>query len=142
MEVNIVIVVDVADYIASNGNAKYIYMIDNVPGSTGEGGSELHTKVVSGDTVRWSIAAVSPSDRVEITGFHPYSQGESDYAFGRNGIADTPSIVHMSSSRDYWTTSIVSRSFQDGHSFQYSVGFTANGKYHTYDPFLDVVSHH
>ncbi|HAS41902.1 MAG TPA: hypothetical protein DCS93_15585 [Microscillaceae bacterium] len=142
MEVNIVIVVDVADYVASNGNAKYIHMIDNVPGSTGEAGSELHTQVVSGDTVRWSIVAVSPSDRIEITGFHPYSQGEHNYAFGRDGIANTPAKIAIPGSREYWATTILSRSSQDGQSFQYSVGFTANGKYHTYDPFLDVASHH
>jgi hypothetical protein len=147
MEVNIVLVVDVADFISSNGDAQYIHMVDNVKGSTDEGGHELASNVVAGDNVRWSIVAVSPSDQIEITGFTCLQNPNGpdgqpcEGAFGRNGIMNTPQ-KNAGTNRAYWESSVQSRDFQDDHYFQYSVSFNANGHTYTFDPFLKVVRQH
>lgn len=141
MEVNILIVVDVANYL-TNKDPKYIHMYDNVKESWGEGGNELTTAVIEGDSVRWTIVPASPSDQIRITGFFPYRHNESNYAFGRSGIANQPTQVDVPGVREYWQTAISSRENQVGHNYQYGISFIANSQPCSWDPHFHVESVH
>lgn len=69
--INILIVVDVEGALASGTLQDNVYLVDSNQylGSWQEGQSTLHTVCQDGQLLTWSIAAVDPSQSVNITSF-------------------------------------------------------------------------
>lgn len=65
------IVVDTAGALASGSAIDNSYLVDNKGylGSWNEGTSSLNTVCQDGQVITWSVAPVSPSGQVSITGF-------------------------------------------------------------------------
>lgn len=145
MRVEILLVVDTTNLLTDPNPhehvANYVYLIDNTKqsrgGAFGEGGNELISKVRNGDVVQWSAVSVDADFRLDIAGFAPYRQGETDYAFDRDkGIAPMPRVVNGAGVREYWHTAISAHENQVGKRYQYSILFTVNGVTYSWDPFL------
>ncbi|MEM1160643.1 MAG: hypothetical protein AAGJ28_06895 [Pseudomonadota bacterium] len=69
--VDILMVVDVDGALAAGYLQSNIYLIDTNKhvGFYNGGGSELYTKCMDGETIRWRVTGVSPGSEVEIQNF-------------------------------------------------------------------------
>lgn len=124
--VNVLLVVDVENAIATNNLQANVYMVDNnkTSGSHGEGGSELHTACRDGQLVQWRAVGVVPENNVQIHEFF--------------GDAITDGIISPRDNDGVWSARIESRGVSK--TYQYSMYLSFNGHTMWFDPFLDVTA--
>lgn len=125
--VNVLLVVDVENAIATGNLQGNVYMVDNnkTSGSHGEGGSELYTACRDGQLVQWRAVGVVPQNDVKIHEFFGDAPSE--------GII-TPREVYDG----IWAARVESRGVSN--TYQYSMYLSFNGHTMWFDPFLVVTA--
>jgi hypothetical protein len=126
--IDVLIVVDVVGALASGNLTQNVYLVDTnkYVGSGSEGQAELKTACKDGQLIRWSVAPVSPSTDVEISGF--VGQMVNDKVCVPKKIETVESA--------YWEGRVESRG--QAMTEQYSAKLTMDGKEMEFDPFLEI----
>ena len=129
-EINVLIVVDVENALATKDLFSNVYMIDNNKnsGSYDEGQSELVTACCNGQVINWSVVGVVAGNQVEINGF----TGDM--------IKDNICVPQKAPGlgRTNWQGSV--NDTRPGDKVWYSVDLLMNGKQiMSFDPFLLIV---
>lgn len=128
-QVNILIVVDVENAMASDDLGSNVYLIDTRKhfGSGNEGQQELYTACMDGQILIWSIASVNPGADAEISGFTGMMVDQN---------VCCPKMSTLPGGDTVWSARVESQG-KTG-DFQYSCTLTFDGKQMTFDPFLRV----
>ncbi|ALI03278.1 hypothetical protein C1Y08_24785 [Pseudomonas sp. FW306-02-F02-AA] len=126
--VNVLIVVDVENALASGDLQGNVYLIDSNKhcGSSSEGQAELYTACVEGQYINWAVAPLSPSNDVQIVGFT--GQMVNDRICLPKSVPDP--------SGNYWKGQVEAQGYKG--NVQYSVVLSMDGKQMTFDPFLKI----
>ncbi|MBU6959276.1 hypothetical protein KRR23_16215 [Pseudomonas sp. CVAP len=126
--VDVLIVVDVENALASGNLQDNVYLIDSNKhcGSGSEGQAELYTACVEGQYINWTVSPVSPSSDVQIDGF----TGQMV-----NDRICLPKLV-VDPSGNYWKGQVEAQGYKG--NLQYSVVLSMDGKQMTFDPFLKI----
>lgn len=127
-ELNIVIVVDAENALASNDLGSNVYLIDTnkYMGSGYEGKEELKTACQDGQVINWHVTGVSPSSNVSI------------YRFTGQMVNDkvcVPGAVNNINGT-YWQGRVEAQGTTGIQ--QYSVVLDLDGRAMTFDPFIEI----
>ena len=112
----------IVDTVATVNGATTVYMVDDNPADTAQGGNELNINCEIGDTIIWNVASIIPSWGCVLTEFVK-TEGDNLFSLGpgfSNGV---------------WT-GVVGRKGSETYHFN----FTVNGDSGTYnwDPYITV----
>lgn len=129
-EINVLIVVDVENALATNDLGDNVYLIDNNKnsGSYDEGKDELVTACYNGQIINWSVVGVVAENQVEIN------------AFTGDMINDNICVPQKTPSlgRTNWQGGV--NDTKPGDKVQYSVELQMNGStVLRFDPYLLIV---
>ncbi len=128
--VNVLIVVDALNAVASGKLADNVYLVDSnkYMGSWQQGKCELHTLCHDGYILSWRVEPIDPAAAVEIVKF----EGE----LVENKICQP---VRTGIDPDYyWQGRIESRG--ETGKYRYTVVLSINGKQLKFEPYVEVVS--
>lgn len=130
--VNVLIAIDVGLALSQQNLNSCVYMVDTngYIGSNGEGGSELQTTCVNGQTIIWTAVSIDPNLPVTISGFSSNNDGNYPPAY--------PSMIspqrYPESGGTVWGGTVN----QANNNAQYSVSLAVgdNGTPMSFDPFI------
>ncbi|ASN86886.1 alpha-pore-forming tripartite toxin MakABE regulator [Pectobacterium versatile] len=127
-EIDVLIVVDAENALASNNLGSNVYLIDTnkYMGSGNEGQEELKTSCHDGQVINWHVTGVSLSSDVSILSF----TGQMV-----NDKVCVPVAVN-SINGTYWQGRVEAQGTTGGQ--QYSVVLELDGRSMTFDPFIEI----
>ncbi|MCU1796306.1 alpha-pore-forming tripartite toxin MakABE regulator [Pectobacterium polaris] len=127
-EIDVLIVVDAENALASNNLGSNVYLIDTnkYMGSGNEGQEELKTACQDGQVINWHVTGVSQSSDVSILSF----TGQMV-----NDKVCVPVAVN-SINGTYWQGQVEAQGTTGGQ--QYSVVLDLDGRSMTFDPFIEI----
>lgn len=128
-QINVLMVVDVENALASGNLTDNIYLIDSNKhfGSGAEGQAELVTACNDGQIIIWSVAPVDPGTDVNIV------------SFSGQIIDDkicTPRQTELPGGAEVWSGRVETQGASN--TWQYNCTLSMDGKSLTFDPYLKV----